>query len=65
MKTSTEQTIGKRDLAKEANEVYAKLAENPNIGIELDPELADFMGAFEEDAVTLDDILPDEEKCEE
>lgn len=34
-----------------ANEVFSKLAENPDLVIELDPELAEFMGAFEEQAL--------------
>ena len=28
---------------------------NPGLGIPVDPDLADFMGAFEESAVTADD----------
>lgn len=33
------------------NEVFRQLAEELNLVIELDPELADFMGAFEEKAL--------------
>ncbi len=33
------------------NEVFRQLAEEPDLVIELDPELADFMGAFEEKAL--------------
>ena len=33
------------------NAVLRQLAEEPDLVIELDPELADFMGAFEEKAL--------------
>lgn len=32
-------------------EVFRQLAEEPDLVIELDPELAEFMGAFEEKAL--------------
>lgn len=46
-------------LQKQAQAVYAHLDENPNVGIELDPELADFLGAFEEPAIDLDELADD------
>ncbi len=39
------------ELEAAGNEVFRQLAEDPNLVIELDPELADFMGAFEEKAL--------------
>lgn len=33
------------------NAVFRQLAEEPDLVIELDPELADFMGAYEEKAL--------------
>lgn len=48
-------------MAAEAIEHQA--AENPDIGIPVDPEVADYMGAFEERAVNLEDFDPlDEEE---
>ena len=40
-----------------ADAVERQALENPDIGIPVDPDVADYMGAFEEDAVTLDDVL--------
>lgn len=31
--------------------------ENPDLGIPADPDVAEFMGAFEEEAVSLDEVL--------
>lgn len=46
----------KEDLMTAARIVDAQAMENPNLGIPADPEVADFMGAFEEKAVTLADL---------
>jgi soluble cytochrome b562 len=40
-----------------ADAVEKQALENPDIGIPVDPDVADYMGAFEEDAVSLDDVL--------
>lgn len=40
-----------------ADAVERQALENPDLGIPVDPEVADYMGAFEENAVTLDDVL--------
>lgn len=39
-----------------AKAVDAQASENPNLGIPVDPEVAEFMGAFVEDAISLEDI---------
>jgi hypothetical protein len=46
----------KKDLAQRAREVDQKLYQNPLATVEVDMELAQFMGIFEEDAVDLEDI---------
>ena len=43
-------------LAAKGNEVFRQLAEEPNLFITLDPELADFLGAFEEKALSEEDL---------
>lgn len=46
--------------------VEKQAMENPGIGIPVDPEVAQYMGAFEESAVTLDDLPePDFEPADE
>ena len=42
-----------------AEAVEKQVLENPGLGIPVDPDVAEFMGCFEEDAVTLDDIEDD------
>ncbi len=37
--------------------VERQALENPDLGIPVDPDVAEYMGAFEELAVTLDDVL--------
>ena len=44
------------ELEAAGNEVFRQLAENPDLVIELDPELADFMGAYEEKALDGDTL---------
>lgn len=39
-----------------AQVVDVQASENPSLGIPVDPDVADFMGAFEEGAVSLDDL---------
>ena len=50
----------KEYLAAAARAVAQQLAENPVIlGIPIDPDVADFMGAFVEDTVDLADLIED------
>jgi hypothetical protein len=42
-----------------AEAVEKQVLENPGLGIPVDPDVAEFMGCFVEDAVTLDDIEDD------
>lgn len=39
-----------------ARAVDVQASENPSLGIPADPEVADFLGAFEEQAIGLDDL---------
>ncbi len=43
-------------LTAAARAVDVQASETPNLGIPVDPEVAEFMGAFQEQAVTLDDL---------
>lgn len=46
------QTVTREEYLEAAgNEVFRQLAEEPDLVIELDPELAEFMGAYEEKAL--------------
>ncbi|WP_319779080.1 hypothetical protein [Maridesulfovibrio sp.] len=45
----------KKHLNDQANQLTDELEENPGAAIEVDPELADHMGAFEEDALTAEE----------
>lgn len=50
----------KEYLAAAARAVAQQLVENPVIlGIPIDPDVADFMGAFQEDAIELADVIED------
>lgn len=40
-----------------AAEVYRQAAENPGLGIPVDPDVAEYMGAFEDDAMDELDVL--------
>jgi hypothetical protein len=42
-----------------ADAVEKQVLENPGLGIPVDPDVADFMGCFIEDAVSLDDFDDD------
>ena len=44
-------------LKSAAAAVEKQVVDNPGLGIPADPDVAEFMGAFEEEAVTLDDVL--------
>ena len=44
-------------LTAAANAVMAQAMENPELGIPADPDVADFMGCFEEKAVSPDDFI--------
>jgi len=45
----------KKRLDAQADQIDKDLSENPGAAIEVDQELADHMGAFEEDALSLED----------
>ena len=50
----------KEYLAAAARVVAQQLADNPIIlSIPIDPDVADFMGAFREDAIALADVIED------
>ena len=50
----------KEYLSAAALAVAQQLAENPVVlGIPIDPDVADFMGAFQEDAIELADVIED------
>ena len=40
-----------------AEAVERQAMENPDLGIPVDPDVAEYMGAFEETAVSLDDFM--------
>lgn len=44
-------------LTAAANAVFDQALENPELGIPADPEVAGFMGCFEEQAVSPDDFI--------
>ncbi|MDL2260135.1 hypothetical protein LJB99_04605 [Deltaproteobacteria bacterium OttesenSCG-928-K17] len=51
-------TINPTDrLTAAANAVFDQALENPDLGIPADPDVADFMGCFEELAVSPDDFI--------
>ncbi|WP_031480062.1 hypothetical protein [Maridesulfovibrio frigidus] len=45
----------KKRLDEQARQIDKDLSENPGAAIEVDQELADHMGAFEEKAISLED----------
>lgn len=47
------------ELLAAANVVTRQASENPGIGIPVDPEVADYMGAFTEHALVLEDLVDD------
>ena len=51
----------KEYLLAAARAVDAQASENPNLGIPVDPEVAEFMGAFAEDAISLNDVEGEED----
>ena len=46
-------------LQSAALRVAEQAVDDPLIGVSVDPDVADFMGAFTEDALTLDDLMDD------
>jgi hypothetical protein len=46
-------------LAAAARAVAEQLADNAALYVPLDPDVADFMGAFQEDALSLADVIED------
>jgi hypothetical protein len=46
-------------LAAAARAVAEQVADNAALHIPLDPDVADFMGAFQEDALSLADVIED------
>ncbi len=60
----------KKRLDEQANQLDKDLTDNPGAAIEVDPELAEHMGAFEETALSAEDAEDasfelDEEQSEE
>lgn len=49
----------KEYLAAAARAVAEQLAADPSLYIPLDPDVADYMGAFSEDAIILADLIED------
>jgi len=49
----------KEYLAAAAKAAAEQLAEDASLSIPLDPDVADFMGAFREDALSLADVTQD------
>ena len=49
----------KEYLAAAARSVAEQITNNPGIYLPLDPDVADYMGAFTEDAITLADLIED------
>jgi hypothetical protein len=49
----------KEYLAAAARAVAEQLADNATFHVTLDPDVADFMGAFHEDAIGLADVIED------
>ncbi len=49
-------TTKKEYLDAAAQKAFEELANNPHLGVPLDPDVAEHMGIFEEDAVSLADI---------
>lgn len=45
----------KKRLNEQAHQIDKDLTENPGAAIEVDPELAEHMGAFEEDALSFEE----------
>jgi hypothetical protein len=46
-------------LAAAAKAAAEQLADNAALHVPLDPDVADFMGAFREDAISLADVIAD------
>lgn len=49
-------TTEKEYLDAAAQKAFEELANNPELGVPLDPDVAEHMGIFEEDAIDLADI---------
>lgn len=54
--SNTMNVTSEEQLRAAGNEVFRQLQENPEIGISLSPDLADFIGAFEEQAFSEQDF---------
>ena len=48
-----------------ANTVYRELMNDPLVGLPVDPDVADCMGAFEDDAMSEEDVLESYEGVDE
>lgn len=58
--------VTEQDYLKAATQaVESQAADEPALGIPVDPDVAEFMGAFEETAVTLDEVMEAFEPLEE
>ena len=49
----------KEYLAAAARAAAEQIINNPGLSVPLDPDVADYMGAFTEDAITLADLIED------
>ena len=49
----------KEYLAAAARAAAEQIITNPGLSVPLDPDVADYMGAFTEDAITLADLIED------
>lgn len=52
-------------LKSAAEAVERQALENPGLGIPVDPDVADYMGAFFEDTVDADDLFDDDHSLED
>ena len=55
MKTINDEEKAYLDAA--ADEVYRQMEENPGVPISVDPDVAEYMGAMEDDAMSFEDAL--------
>ncbi len=54
--TTKQEGVDREYLLAAARAVQSQAVDNPSIGIPVDPDVAEFMGAFEETAIGLDDL---------
>lgn len=51
--------MAKEDFSAAANVVSEQTLDNPGVGIPVDPDVAEFMGAFSEESLSLSDLMDD------